>query len=257
MNENAIKNFSFPRAREFFACALALALGAAVFVPLLAFGAGEWDGPLAGLRSSDRKTRAAAVKTLAEGGEAALPELLRWMNSSSRYGHAAEVGVAMGRPALPALIALLKDPELGGRAGEMLFRVARPEVVAELPEVLSCTKNPSLRDACGRALVQMMGPAGTRHRAALEEALKDGDPMVRAYAAAALGQLMAKGRAAVPALAGALKDPVPTVRWSAAVALGKIGKKAASAAPALLEASRDPEPEVARLAADALKRIRD
>lgn len=258
MNENAIKNFSLSRARAFFACALALALVAVVLVPLAVFGAsGRWDKPLAALLSSDEAVRAAAFQELGAGvPDTVIPALLGWMKGLGRNPAASEVVRRLGGRAVPALITKLKDPEVGNRAADLLFMTSGPEMSSEMPAVLDCAKDPETGEICGRILVRLMSPKGGRYRSMLEEALKGKDPLVRVYAAGALGQLGAKGKAAVPALVEALKDPVPSVRWSAAVALGNIGKKAQAAVPALEALAADPNGQVRTLAKQALEKVR-
>ena len=261
MNEGRYKTLSFTRARARAASVtFGLALLALVAAPFVLFGAapaqGRWSAALGALSSPDAKERAAAQTQLASAGAEALPELLGWMDSTRRLMVAAEVGRAMGPAAVPGLVALLRNPELGSRAGDLLSAVARPELVGELPGVLACVKDSEVRDVCGRALVLLMGPKGRAYRPQLEEALKDSAPAVRAYAAGALGQLGLKGGAAVPALTAALSDGESSVRWSAAVALGKIGKKAAGAVPALEAAAQDGDGQVRAMAAQALRKIR-
>lgn len=82
--------------------------------------------------------------------------------------------------------------------------------------------------------------------------LKDASPLVRRYAALALGWMGRNARAAAPALAEALKDGEPAVRRNAAAALGLIGPQAKEAVPALAALLAEKEPGVAFAAARAL-----
>lgn len=61
--------------------------------------------------------------------------------------------------------------------------------------------------------------------AKLVRALQHKDGTIRLHAAAALGELGAKAKAARPALVKALDDPHPIVRFYAAEAIGKVGGK--------------------------------
>jgi HEAT repeat protein len=65
-------------------------------------------------------------------------------------------------------------------------------------------------------------------------------------AAAALGQLGRKAKAAVPVLVQALKDPHVHIRKLAALALGDIGPDAKDAIPALAETLNDRHAAVRR-----------
>lgn len=82
--------------------------------------------------------------------------------------------------------------------------------------------------------------------------LKDRDRYVRMQAAAALGQIGAEARKAVPALTEALTDEDESIRQWAAHALGQIGPEARSAVPALTAALRDDNAFVRLKAAEAV-----
>jgi HEAT repeat protein len=92
--------------------------------------------------------------------------------------------------------------------------------------------------------------------------IKEESPMSRTSqlvahlaAAAALGELGSKAKAAVPVLVRALKDPHVHIRKLAALALGDIGPDAKLAVPALSEALNDKHADVRRRAAVALGEI--
>jgi HEAT repeat protein len=85
---------------------------------------------------------------------------------------------------------------------------------------------------------------------------EDPDPNMRYWAARELGKSTGEQvKPAVAALTEALKDPEEVVRAGAAYGLGDLGAAAASAKPALQKASRDPSREVREGAAYALKHI--
>ena len=137
-------------------------------------------------------------------------------------GTAARELINIGEPAVPALAAMLKDPE------------------------------PRVR----RAAATTLWGLGTRMGAAvpgLAETLRDPDPEVRLAAAMALESAGPQGAPAVPALVQALKDGDANVRLWACKALGAVGPAARSAVPALVDAAKV---EFLRGAAEeALRRI--
>lgn len=131
----------------------------------------------------------------------------------------------IGAPAVPALIAALKDPDgrTRGAAADGLGRIGA-EARAAVPELLA--------------------------------ALRDPEPAVRRQAALALGLVASKDAAVVPALADALKDSDLEVRRNAAFALGKLGAGARAAVPALNDAfTRADDPQLRVNIRDALERI--
>jgi len=109
-------------------------------------------------------------------------------------------------------------------------------------------------EARWRAAVALAaGPAETAP--AIAEKLKDGNVLVRRYAALALGRMGKKAKAAGPALTEALKDKEAVVRRNAAAALGLIGPEAKEAVPALTALLADPDANVIFAAARALGQL--
>jgi len=122
-------------------------------------------------------------------------------------GTAARELINIGEPAVPALAALLKDPEARVR----------------------------------RAAASTLWGLGTRMGAAvpgLAETLRDPDTEVRLSAAMALESAGPQAAAAVPALVQSLKDADANVRLWACKALGAVGPAARAAVPSLVEAAR-------------------
>jgi HEAT repeat protein len=115
--------------------------------------------------------------------------------------------VMMGEPAVPALIAAVKDPE------------------------------PRVRTAAASALWGL-GPKARTAVTALAETLADADDGVRLAAVMALEAVGPDAAPAVPALARAVRDRNGNVRLWAAKALGRIGPPAREALPALAQAAR-------------------
>ena len=152
---------------------------------------------------------AAAFSACRKKPEDRIPEWIEQLKSpdSAASGSAARELINVGEPAVPALAALLQDPE------------------------------PRVRRAAASTLWGLgtrMGPAVP----ALAETLRDADPEVRLSAAMALESAGPHASAAVPALIVALKDSEANVRLYACKALGAAGPGARAAIPALNDAAK-------------------
>jgi cyclophilin family peptidyl-prolyl cis-trans isomerase/HEAT repeat protein len=87
----------------------------------------------------------------------------------------------------------------------------------------------------------------------LRAAISDADPVVRAKAAMAMGQIAELG--SLPDLERATSDTVPAVRANAGFALGLIGDPSSNAS--LLTLAKDPDASVRAAAAEALGRLHE
>lgn len=182
---------------------------------------------LAALEDSDPDVTKAALYGLAGLGPecveamAALTQALASSNGNERLWIEARLA-RMGPAALPPLLARLRDRGQAGRAG------------------------------AAQALVLFGREAPLEIAPALEEALLDPDPAVRAGAAWGLARMEDAATNVVAELTLALEDIDPRVRQNAALGLLRRGERAAPAVAALTEALRDPSPEVRREVAHAL-----
>lgn len=212
---------------------------------------------IAALRDPKPETRAEARKALVKAGPQAVPTLVRAIQGERSRRISSKVLEDMGpQVTIPALMALLDDPELRGKAGSQLFLLIGPESGHFAPELLTCIqRKPEVRHYCGQALVKSMSPKSSAQAARLIEALKDVSSDVRFYAAAALGQIGPRAKQAAPALAEVLKDDEPAVRLNAALALGKMGRAARPALPALKAAALEGPPELRRRIEEIVKEI--
>jgi HEAT repeat protein len=158
----------------------------------------------------------------------------------------------LGGRAVPSLRRALhaNDPPFKN----FLFRVANhgPQMVRSwLVEKFLSADAASRRAMAARALA-LIGPPASEAVPDLEETLRQGDPRVAMYAAAALGNL---GPTAVPALIRSLADTNTTVRQAAGYGLGTARAYAAPAIPALRASLADTNASVRGCAAYALSCI--
>ncbi|MBI5240310.1 MAG: HEAT repeat domain-containing protein [Elusimicrobia bacterium] len=207
------------------------------------------------LRSTDLQARAQARETLVKAGPSAVPEMVASLRDQRRRLILLAVMGQMGRPVMPRLLDLLKDPVVRPLAGEALVQLVRPDYGMSMT-LAKCLSDPDLKHYCGPAFVKVADGQAKAYFPELLRALKSRDQDVRMYAATALGQAGPGAAAAAQDLAAALADPAPIVRLAAARALGRIGPGAGKAKPALEAAVKDQDPEVGREAAKALRGIR-
>jgi HEAT repeat protein len=190
------------------------------------------------------------------------------------------------RPAGPALIARLADPDENVRLRAAAALVAIGPSPAWLPQLIQLLEQEAapVRAVAAR-VVAAMGPAGRDAVPSLLAALGEPDDVTRSAVALALAQVGPEARAAVPALlavmaaqgearfraveavgrirdpgavpalCAALGDPNGDMRWQAARALGRIGPKARSCTPSLLGALEDANSDVRMAAVRALPRL--
>lgn len=176
------------------------------------------------MRTNDPAVQKAAKAVLERAEPAMIDELLRFGPTPGRRESAQKVVVAMGRKALPVLFSRMDDAEVGGAAASVMFRIIGPADAGRIPDLLACAREkPAVKNYCIQALIPASGPKAAPHTAALARALASEDPILRAFAATALGRIGKGAAAASPALRKALKDPVPEVRAQAKVALRKTG----------------------------------
>lgn len=203
------------------------------------------------LGDPDRGREAAAA--LAKVGAPAVKPLIEALGnvggSSRRWAAVAlsDMGDA-ARPAIPSLVAALRDPvwQVRGAAAMTLGGLKAAEAAPGLRVLLRHTR-PEARRIAARALGEIGAPA----KAAAPDligALEDRDSEVRACAAEALGAITEAEEAIAP-LATALADVESSVAYKAAEALSAFG---ARAAPELISVLGSKDPEVRKRAAYGL-----
>ena len=191
------------------------------------------------LESAIETERLQAVYALAARGEDAMPVLLQALrrkagehleeNMASAHTNPSQLDVvlalsAVGRPAVPHMVALLSDEA-------WWLRAAAADVLGDLGEIAHDTV-----------------PQLTR-------ALVDESAWVQRNAIEALGNIGPAAAEAVPALSHCLKSEESWVRHNAALSLAKIGPAATEAVSALRENTENQEGYAHANAAVALERI--
>ncbi len=223
-------------------------------------GAPLVPGLTAALDDPSRAVRASAAWALGNVGSAATraaPRLRRSLGDPDpfvRAGAAHSLGNLGSRDAVEPLIERLDDPDERVRryAAEALAAIGlRADSVAALRRLLRETSAP------GRGLAAAaLGQLGAEGREAVPEliaAALDTRGDVRWRAIWALGRIGPPAKPAVGMLRAALADA--DLRWRAAEALGGIGPEAAEAVPDLLALLADPSSNVRWRAATALGQI--
>jgi HEAT repeat protein len=162
---------------------------------------------------------------------------------------------------LNSLLHALRDPVAGVRvqAARSLGQIGGEQARPAVPVLLAVLKNPLgwgwVRLRIINALGTMLPWDRPSLLPALTNALHDPQCSVRQAACVVLGWAGSDAWAAVPALTEALRDPKSNMRRLAAETLGKIGLGARSATGALAEALRDSAESVRSAAARALGRV--
>lgn len=150
---------------------------------------------------------------------------------------AADLVAIIGQPAVPVILAMVKNEKIDPATAAGIFSKMDPPAVQALVSMLE------MKAHIDRSyLIDTLGGKGAKSAAAvpvLVKFLTDPDERVRAAAARALGAIGPGAAEAVPELITALDDSVNSVSSSAAYALGKLGSAARPAVRRLLEALKE------------------
>jgi HEAT repeat protein len=219
---------------------------------------GQAAGALvAALRDKDEAVFRYVLEALGRVGRPAVPFLVAELKNPHRRFTAVvallEIGPEAEAAAQP-LMDVLQDPrlpedDLGLRfhVCVVLGRIGKPAVQPAVRGLKD--KVPRARRCVAAALMEIgmeIGPAAAEAVAPLVATLGDRDRTVRAIAAVALGEIHSSPERAVPALAKALRDEEGEVRRAASSALTRFGK---AGLPSLLAALKDRNPAVRSAAA--------
>jgi hypothetical protein len=209
------------------ACAASYARAGAPATPF----ASDTEYPISGarelivaLRGEDPAAHKTAKAVLAAARPEMIIDLLRYGHRPAQREMAQKVVVMMGRKAVPTVFNLLSDRDYAGPAGSVLFRILASADAGRIPELLACANGVAeAKGYCAQALVKVSGPQAAPQTAVLAKALESSDPMVRTYAAAALGRIGRGAAAAAPILRKLLEDASPEVRAQAKKSLKRVG----------------------------------
>ncbi len=187
---------------------------------------------ISALNNYDKSVRRRAADYLGEMGDpTAIEPLIQVLGDSDFYVRQS-ASKALGKmpveSAVEPLINTLGNEKVSIRvSAQELLKGIGELAVPRLLEALKEGSSDNLRRNSAKLLADSV-PMGDTKAAVppLMKALHDGDAMVRAYSARALGKLGSTANAAVSSLIKALKDKSPIMRQEAAWALGKIGGQA-------------------------------
>lgn len=204
-----------------------------------------------------------AAEELAEIGKPSVPALLAVLedeNQKHRYFAASALG-DIGPDAEAAVAALVRatsvpDPELREGAVEALGKIGAKREVA-LPALRKCLSDASggVRLAAAAAILQYE-PHNPEAAAELIAALMDANPGVRTSAVKSLGRHRSVAKGAVENLTKAVNDAQPGVRKNAIELLGELGPDAKGAVETLIEVLNDRDVFVRTTAIDSLAKMR-
>ena len=209
------------------------------------------------LHSKDSNLKVALTRLL--GKQSVIQ--FRFTFASAHYGRACRAFKALGptaKAAVPPLIELLDNQEAGdfaavGDFAAWSLAAIGPESVQPLIPALA-DGNPVVRARAADALGRI-GPSAESAVGALVKCLKDSDSYTRTRAADALGEINRQPSFVVPAVVESLSDANAGVRFWAAESLGKFGARATIAITPLLDHLEDPSRDVILSVARALDKI--
>jgi HEAT repeat protein len=196
-------------------------------------------------------------------GKRGLPIIIPLLEMKNPLHHSAVLACQVlgsdAKPAIPALVELLKSGYANGYVGVALEKIGLDAFPAFVELVTN--KNDEVR----REALSSLGDLAAYSKSddalksaamsVLLDSLKDTSPFVRGITAMWLGLARRDDATVVPALIQTLGDTDFQVRWNVCLALSRYGTGAAAAAPALQARLNDSKPSVRGTAAIALIRI--
>ncbi len=217
-----------------------------------------WDGKWWGTRPTKGNPPAKVVEW--DGTNLVIETIRKSLSLESKPLRLAAVNAVLSTsdktllPVLADRFAAETDPDLRASIASTLGKLDHKPA---LPLLVAAMRDPSAPDSVREAALSAVESIGTdAAETALLDLLKHPDlPLDRQpRVIAALGNLKAK--AAIPALVPALESPAPAVRASAAQALGQIGDPR-QAAPALRARLADPDLSVRKAVIQAEAALKD
>ena len=214
------------------------------------------------LKDESDRVRRAAAEGLAGYGDSAKPAvsvLIRTLkdDSGGSAGRAAALALRkIGKPAVAALVADLADNPR--KDVMMLLGKMGPAAREAVPALVALTRDDDVGMRCAARLAMWrIDRAHECNRALFDNLRLDlkGPDEARVDVCAAVGEIGPEAKSMVPALLEALREQDSVAQDFVAEALGHIGAEARAAIPALVEALRPPNTSLAARAGEALKRI--
>lgn len=251
-----------------FALGISLTVGLGTYLAPVAQAAdyrqSDVDAQVALLSSQSSQTRKQAayhLSEMAKDAKRAVPALIETLQDPIAFGEAAsalgKIGPDAGA-AVPELIKCLGNTELGYDrcyVASALGGIGKsPELaVPALQKMVASDDDNTLRRLSAMALGDF-GPEAKQSVGVLIEAVKTGDPEMRAAAARSIGQIGGADHD-IPALVGLLSDEVDGARLGAVKALGRMGTEAVSGVPKLTDLLKDNSDEICLAAVQTLGAI--
>jgi HEAT repeat protein len=240
---------------------VAAARGLAALPPAPEITAPIWEKAM---KNADETTLHHALDALARLGAPAVPRLIAGLKQDKLRPEIAQVLGHMGpvaAPATGALAALIDDPdEETSHAAILALAAIGPAAKEAVPALVEALKQPDRSDRF--AIIYALGTIGKAAAAAKPALLAilgdstDEAAVVAAWSLVKIDPSPAVTAKTVPVLTSALTSPLPIIRRGAAEALGESGRAAKAAVPALERALKDADNSVRDAAAAAIKRIR-
>ena len=216
------------------------------------------------MKDADETTLHHALDALALLGAPAVPRLIAGLKQDKLRPEIAQVLGQMGAAAAPAtdaLTALINDPdEETSHAAILALAKIGPAAKAAVPALTEALRQPDRPDTFATIYaLGSIGPAAAAAKPVLFEILADPQneaAVVAAWALVKIDRSAAVTAKTVPVLTTALNSQLAMIRRGAAEALGESGQAAKKAIPALEGALKDSDPSVRDAAAKALQSIR-
>lgn len=210
-------------------------------------------GPFPALADDAAWVRACAKVIEQEGAEQFLVNVLFVLRECFGQGAAEEAEPTYQGKTISEWITDLKhnSPAIHSKACDALGAIGKPAV----PALAAALKEKGGFRAFAASILMNLGPDAEAAVSTLVATLTDQDAVVRLRAAQALVKITPNYDAAIPTLIESLKVKVEFARADAATILGDLGPEAKVAVPALREALQDRREQVRQAAAQALKKI--
>ncbi len=217
------------------------------------------------LQNADEATAHHALDALAALGPPAVPRLIDVLKHKKLRSQVSYILGEIGPPAAPATADLAKlacddDFQVASEAAIALAKIG-PGAKGAVPALSAALRKKECSNVRGIIYaLGKIGPAATAAEPMLLEHMKSKDSSLAIASAWAITQLHPRSSEsaamATPVLIAGLSDPLPESRQAAAEVLGSLGPLAKNSIPALQTAMRDENQSVRNSAAEAIRLVR-